>query len=76
MNATYARRSAVVGIDGSQAAIEAAEWAVDEAISREVPLRLIHVIQDQIEPAPLWSVGNVRMELEDAEAALRTAWWR
>jgi nucleotide-binding universal stress UspA family protein len=34
----------VVGIDGSQAAIQAAEWAVDEAVSREVPLRLVEVI--------------------------------
>ena len=33
----------VVGIDGSQAAIDAATWAVDEAVSRGVPLRLVHV---------------------------------
>ena len=73
MNTTYPSRSVVVGIDGSQAAIGAAEWAVDEAVSREVPLRLIHVIQDQVEPAPFASVGNVRMELEYGEAALRIA---
>jgi nucleotide-binding universal stress UspA family protein len=63
----------VVGIDGSQAAIHAAEWAVDEAISREVPLRLVEVIPERVEPAPLASVGNVRMELEYAETALRIA---
>ena len=63
----------VVGIDGSQAAIRAAEWAVDEAVSREVPLRLVEVIPQQAEPAPLASVGNVRMEVEYAEAALRIA---
>jgi nucleotide-binding universal stress UspA family protein len=63
----------VVGIDGSQAAIQAAEWAVDEAVSREVPLRLVAVIPQQAEPAPLESVGNVRMELEFAETALRIA---
>jgi nucleotide-binding universal stress UspA family protein len=34
----------VVGIDGSQAAIRAALWAADEALSRDVPLRLVHVI--------------------------------
>ena len=56
----------VVGIDGSQAAIQAAEWAVDEAVSREVPLRLVEVITRQAEPAPLASVGNVRMEVEYA----------
>lgn len=33
----------VVGIDGSQAAMDAATWAVDEAVSRGVPLRLVHV---------------------------------
>jgi nucleotide-binding universal stress UspA family protein len=63
----------VVGIDGSQAAIQAAEWAVDEAVSREVPLRLVEVITQQAEPAPLASVGNVRMEVEYAQAALRIA---
>ncbi|OBK35969.1 hypothetical protein A5658_07340 [Mycobacterium sp. 1245111.1] len=42
----------VVGIDGSQAALRAAEWAVDEAVSREIPLRLVHTIPAQVEPAP------------------------
>jgi nucleotide-binding universal stress UspA family protein len=65
--------SVVVGIDGSQAAIQAAEWAVDEAVSREIPLRLVEVIAEQVEPAPLASVGNVRMELEYGETALRIA---
>jgi nucleotide-binding universal stress UspA family protein len=63
----------VVGIDGSQAAIHAAEWAVDEAISREVPLRLVEVIPERVEPAPLASVGNVRMEVEYGQTALRIA---
>jgi nucleotide-binding universal stress UspA family protein len=63
----------VVGIDGSQAAIHAAEWAVDEAVSREVPLRLVEIIPEQVEPAPFASVGNVRMEVEYGETALRIA---
>jgi nucleotide-binding universal stress UspA family protein len=63
----------VVGIDGSQAAIQAAEWAVDEAVSQEIPLRLVQVIPEEVEPAPLASVGNVRMELEYGETALRIA---
>lgn len=63
----------VVGIDGSQAAIRAAEWAVDEAVSREVPLRLVEVIPEQVEPAPFASVGNVQMEVEYAGTALRIA---
>jgi len=63
----------VVGIDGSETAIQAAQWAVDEAVSREIPLRLVQVIPEQVEPAPPASVGNVRMELEYAETALRVA---
>lgn len=63
----------VVGIDGSQAAIRAAEWAVDEAASREMPLRLVHTIPAQVEPAPFSAVGNVNMEIEYAETALRVA---
>lgn len=35
--------SIVVGIDGSPAANYAARWAVDEAISRDLPLRLVAV---------------------------------
>jgi nucleotide-binding universal stress UspA family protein len=65
--------SVVVGIDGSQAAIQAAAWAVDEAVSREVPLRLVEVIAERVEPAPFASVGNVQMEVEYAETALRIA---
>jgi len=33
----------LVGIDGSPAAIHAAQWAIDEAISRSVALRLVYV---------------------------------
>lgn len=35
----------LVGIDGSSAAVAAALWGVDEAISRGVPLRLISVVK-------------------------------
>jgi nucleotide-binding universal stress UspA family protein len=34
----------VVGIDGSKAAMRAALWAVDEAMSRDAPLRLLSAI--------------------------------
>ena len=33
--------SVVVGVDGSRAAVRAALWAVEEAVSREMPLRLV-----------------------------------
>ena len=36
--------SVVVGIDGSRSAVDAALWAVDEAVSRDIPLRLVYAI--------------------------------
>ncbi|OBH12139.1 universal stress protein [Mycobacterium sp. E1747] len=38
-------RTVVAGIDGSKAAIRAALWAIDEAVSRDVPLRLLYAIE-------------------------------
>ncbi|OYN74449.1 universal stress protein [Mycolicibacterium sphagni] len=35
----------VVGVDGSRAAIDAALWAVDEAVGRDIPLRLVYAIE-------------------------------
>lgn len=65
MERTDSATAVVVGIDGSSAAVHAAEWAVDEAISLDVPLRLIHVIQS--------TATDVHRELGAAEAALRAA---
>jgi nucleotide-binding universal stress UspA family protein len=39
--------SVVVGIDGSRAATHAALWAIDEAVSRDIPLRLVYVIDSR-----------------------------
>jgi nucleotide-binding universal stress UspA family protein len=55
--------SVVVGIDGSRTALTAALWAVDEAVARDVPLRLVYTIETH--DAPITS--------EDAERALLTA---
>lgn len=38
-------KAVVVGIDGSKAAIRAALWAVDEALNRDIPLRLLYAVQ-------------------------------
>jgi nucleotide-binding universal stress UspA family protein len=57
----------VVGIDGSDAAITAALWAVDEAVDRGVPLRLVHVI-----PAAD-SENSFGLETDQARTALRAA---
>jgi len=45
MNESPTPRPIVVGIDGSKAAIRAALWAVDEAVSRDVPVRLLCAIE-------------------------------
>lgn len=39
----------VVGIDGSHRAIAAALWAVDEAVGRDIPLRLVYVVEPRNE---------------------------
>jgi nucleotide-binding universal stress UspA family protein len=44
MREPYPAPAVVVGVDGSRAATHAAQWAVDEAISRDIPLRLVYVI--------------------------------
>lgn len=59
----------VVGIDGSTAAIRAAQWATKEAVHQDVPLRLIHVIQAAAGAA----VGHFELEEEYANSALRAA---
>ncbi|OBH12133.1 universal stress protein [Mycobacterium sp. E1747] len=56
----------VVGIDGSDAAINAAKWAAAEAVSRNVPLRLIHAV-------PQRNAGDEGLDIQYAQAALRAA---
>ncbi len=34
--------SIIVGVDGSRGAVRAALWAIDEAVSRDIPLRLVY----------------------------------
>src|ERR1700739_2388341 len=72
MTDTQSLRSIVVGIDGSHTAINAALWAIDEAVSREIPLRLVHVIHPDPVAAKLVAVTDPR-EGEYGEADLRIA---
>jgi nucleotide-binding universal stress UspA family protein len=58
----------IVGVDGSQAAAVAVRWAIDEAINRDVPLRIVHVTGVEEQPA-----DDVHREIENAETALRAA---
>jgi nucleotide-binding universal stress UspA family protein len=61
----------VVGIDGSDAAIEAARWAAKEAVHQDVPLRLVHVVPTTDGPIP--STDAYPAEKEYAESSLRAA---
>lgn len=68
MSTTPTGLRVIVGIDGSQAAIEAARWAADEALERGVPLRLLAVIK-LTHP----SNEDYYRDLNHAEASLRAA---
>lgn len=43
------KSSIVVGVDGSRPAVHAAVWAVDEAVARDVPLRVVHVVEEHLD---------------------------
>jgi nucleotide-binding universal stress UspA family protein len=58
--------SVVVGIDGSPSATQAAVWAIDEAASRDIPLRLVYVI----DAAGLTSPGEELAHVAAAGSAL------
>lgn len=58
----------VVGVDDSQAASNAVQWAIDEAISRNVPLRIVHVTGVEERPA-----DAVNPEITHAQESLRSA---
>ncbi len=59
----------VVGIDGSKSAVAAARWAVDEAVSRDIPLRLVYVI----EPSECQAIEDREARLATARSALQDA---
>jgi nucleotide-binding universal stress UspA family protein len=59
----------VVGIDGSRNSVEAALWAIDEAVDRDLPLRLLYAI----EPSPSSDSRSMTHAFVVAEAAVRYA---
>jgi nucleotide-binding universal stress UspA family protein len=59
----------VVAVDGSNAAIGAAEWAAREALHHDVPLRLVHVI----DTSGGASFDRHSIDYEYAETCLRAA---
>jgi nucleotide-binding universal stress UspA family protein len=65
----YPPKSVVVAIDGSQAAVRAAQWAVDEVADTDTPLRL-HNIR---ELSPTANRSDTREVLAEAEEAVHSA---
>jgi len=61
----------VVGIDGSRSALEAALWAADEAVSRDIPLRLVYAIDPDIAVGA--DTQDAARDLATAEIAVRHA---
>ncbi|AYE96599.1 universal stress protein [Mycobacterium paragordonae] len=69
-------KSVVVGVNGSQAAVNAAKWAIDEALSRQMPLRLVYVITGKdtgSTQASDWELERAEMVLSQAESAVLSA---
>ncbi|WP_431231151.1 universal stress protein [Mycolicibacterium psychrotolerans] len=71
MPESFTPPSIVVGIDGSRGAVRAALWAIDEAVSRDIPLRLVYAIHPP-GPDPVDSDEEARL-LAGAEFAVRSA---
>jgi nucleotide-binding universal stress UspA family protein len=62
------RPAVIVGIDGSQAAVHAAQWATDEAVGRGASLLLLAIIK-----ATHPSAQDYHRDVAHAEASLQTA---
>jgi nucleotide-binding universal stress UspA family protein len=65
----YPPKSVVVGVDGSQAAIRAARWAVDEVAGTDIPLRLLYITKANPGAGP----GEARAALMAAEEVVHDA---
>ena len=68
--------SVVVGIDGSRSALDAALWAVNEAVSRDIPLRLVYAIDPDTDLAEasryLEATANT-LRAEGLQVSIKTA---
>ncbi len=62
------QHSVIVGIDGSESSIRAAQWAADEAIAHSVPLRLVSVVRTMHR-----SAEEYRVDVDHAKKALQVA---
>ena len=67
---SYPPNSVVVGVDGSQAAIRAARWAVGEVAGTDIPIRLLYVTKAR----PGTSPREARAAMEAAEEVVHDAY--
>ena len=73
MSSRESAPSVVVGIDGSKAALQAALWAIDEAVARDVPLRLVAVVElSQAAGGVAGGQAAARTALFDAQQAIKS----
>ena len=68
---TKIAKPVVVGVDGSDAALNAVMWAIDEATSRGVPLRSVHATY--IEDDSASGDEDFSLDVQSALESLRTA---
>lgn len=72
-NTNQAGGTIVVGIDGSQHGFWALDWAIDEAIRRDVSLRVVSALDDTFVAITLIPGEGERQLRQAAEADLRHA---
>ena len=69
MSSRQSGPAVVVGVDGSRTALHAALWAIDEAVARDVPLRLVYVIDSPPVPGGI-AIRSAKLRGLDLPAAL------
>ncbi|MDI3315208.1 MAG: universal stress protein [Mycobacterium sp.] len=70
MNDSPARPAVVVGVDGSKAALRAALWAVDEAVDRGLPLRLLCAVDEAAAAAVTRRRAHAERAVREVSAAV------
>jgi nucleotide-binding universal stress UspA family protein len=69
-----ASRCVVVGIDGSRSALKAALWAVDEAVDRDLLLRLVYAsTSSETEPAAEGAIRDAFAAIESTRKPVKIA---
>jgi nucleotide-binding universal stress UspA family protein len=69
MNDSPTPSAVVVGVDGSTAALHAALWAADEAVDRDIPLRLVYALD--IDDSEDLDPDDTARQFATAESAVR-----